>query len=104
MGKLMSWLKLQGIILAIALLYNNGSAVAQQRSALKPSPDLFAADIDKLIEDLKAAKASKNQLSSAEVIYNSAKAAGLCRPLLHLTMCRLADHRVAYLDGFSTNP
>lgn len=77
----MSRTKLQAVVLAMAIAATAGSAAAEQRSALKPSPDLFAADIDKLIADLKAAKASEDQLNAAQAMYDSAKAIGLAADL-----------------------
>jgi TPR repeat protein len=56
-------------------------AVAQPRAPLKPSPDLFAADIGRLIGELEAAKASETQLNSARALYIHAKADGLSADL-----------------------
>src|SRR5579875_418460 len=64
-------------VLLIILLCAPDFAVAQTGRPLKPSPDLFAADIDKLIADLKAGKTNASQIASAEALSNFSKVNGL---------------------------
>lgn len=45
----MSAMKLARIVLTFAFVAAAGPAMAQTRSALKPSPELFAADMYRLI-------------------------------------------------------
>lgn len=65
----------------LILVFAVTAAMAETRSPLKPSPELMAADVTRLIEDLKAAKATDQQLAGAEALYNHMQATGLASEL-----------------------
>lgn len=77
----MSAMKLARIVLTFAFVAAAGPAMAQTRSALKPSPELFAADMYRLIQGLKAEGANERAVASAEAMYSHARETGLAGEL-----------------------